>query len=464
MPEPGDGEVLVRRPSGSASTPPSAPGCRRPRATSRRSRSARSCAAAASAAVVASRSDTVRRGRPRRPPSPGWQEYAVVGDDRCSPTRCAEGVDPQASLARLRRRRAHRLRRAHRRRRGRRRARRSSCRRPPAPPGRIAVQIAKILGLPGDRHRRHRREVRAGSSTTSASTAPSTTAPTTSRPGSRSCARSASTCSSTTSAARSSTPCSAASPTAPGSCCAAPSPPTTTTTAAGPGELPQPHPPPGPDGGLPLLGLTGAGSPRSPAILGGVGRRRASCSYRTARLRGPRVGRRRPQRHVHRREHRQDRHPAVSWHPTVRRRAPGPGHAGRRLARPGRPRAPATTTARGEAIRVGARRHHHHVADPGSRRPRLHRAGSVPGRRHDPRARGRCAGRGLVPGGRGHHGPGHLRRARPRPDVGRGAAHRRRAGRVHDRRRPRRRGRPTASSPSCCSATGSPASGSSRRS
>ena len=73
--------------------------------------------------------------------------------------------------------------------------------------GSIAAQIAKHPRVPGHRHRRHRREVPRGSSTTSASTAPSTTAPTTSPPGSRSCARSGSTCSSTTSADRCSTPC-----------------------------------------------------------------------------------------------------------------------------------------------------------------------------------------------------------------------------------------------------------------
>ncbi len=75
----------------------------------------------------------------------------------------------------------------------------------------------------------------------------------------------------------------------------------------GPAELPQPHLPAGSHGGLHLMGPLGTlgGDNRDARGVGG----RRSPAAPEPRLRGPRVGAPGLERHVHRREHRQDRDP-----------------------------------------------------------------------------------------------------------------------------------------------------------
>ena len=78
----------------------------------------------------------------------------------------------------------------------------------------------------------------------------------------------------------------------------------------GSGELPQPHRSSGPHGGLHLLGLVGSvrGDRRDPRRVGG--RRPPALPH--PRVRGAGVGAAGAQRHVHRREHRQGRHPGLT--------------------------------------------------------------------------------------------------------------------------------------------------------
>ena len=82
----------------------------------------------------------------------------------------------------------------------------------------------------------------------------------------------------------------------------------------GPAELPQPDRPPGPHGGLHLLGLVGPlrRDRRDPRRL--AGRRAAHVPH--PRLRGARGRPAGPQRHVHRREHRQGRRQGLSYDST----------------------------------------------------------------------------------------------------------------------------------------------------
>ena len=223
----------------------------------------------------------------------------MVGDDPMLTDAARRGHRSAGGPGRVRRQRAHRLRRPHRDR-----------------PGQGGRDGRGVGG--GRRHRVDRRPDRQdprlprrsaspaptrsarGWSTTSASTAPSTTAPTTSRPGSGSCARSASTSSSTTPAgpildhvlgrladrARV-------------VLCGAISSYNDHHKPPGPAELPEPHLPAGPDGGVHLLGLTGAGGRRSPtpsAAWVADGRLR----HRSHVFEGLESGPAGPQRHVHR--------------------------------------------------------------------------------------------------------------------------------------------------------------------